>query len=139
MESMHDPADTSGNLIAASMVNGTAVYNTAGERLGSVHDVMLEKASGKASYAIMSFGGFLGIGEQYHPLPWNQLTYDQDRGGYVVNLDRQRLEGGPAYAANDLGRWDQNRVRDIDDYYGGVAPTGGIGEPVVAPGGRLVP
>jgi len=116
MASVKDPADTSGTLIAASKVNGTTVYNTGGEKLGSIYDVMLEKVSGKAAYAIMSFGGFLGMGEQYHPLPWNQLTYDRGQGGYVVNLDRQRLEGAPAYSASDLNAWDDRRARDIDAY-----------------------
>ncbi len=139
MASVNDPADTSGALIAASKVNGTAVYNRAGDRLGSIYDVMLEKVSGKASYAIMSFGGFLGIGEQYHPLPWRELTYDQRQGGYVVNLDRQRLEGAPAYSASDLSIWDDRRTRDIDAYYGSFAPTGGMGEPGVLPPGRLAP
>ena len=64
-----DPSHTGGSLIAASKVNGTTVYNTAGEKLGSVYDVMIDKRSGKAAYAIMSFGGFLGIGDSYHPLP----------------------------------------------------------------------
>ncbi|WP_254066688.1 PRC-barrel domain-containing protein [Acidisoma sp. S159] len=86
--SVENPSNTGGRLIAASKVNGTSVYNAAGESRGSVHDVMLDKASGKADYAILSFGGFLGIGERYHPLPRNQLTYDPQAGGFVVNLDR---------------------------------------------------
>jgi sporulation protein YlmC with PRC-barrel domain len=77
---LDNPSDTSGRLIAASKVNGTSVYNRAGEKLGSVYDVMLEKVSGRAEYAILSFGGFLGIGEKYHPLPWNVLTYDVGQG-----------------------------------------------------------
>jgi sporulation protein YlmC with PRC-barrel domain len=136
MASINSPADTSGTLIAASKVNGTAVYNTSGEKLGSIYDVMLEKMSGKASYAIMSFGGFLGMGEQYHPLPWDQLTYDQGQGGYVVNLDRQRLEGAPVYSAGDLNTWDDRRARDVDAYYGSPTPIGGLVEPGVLPAGR---
>jgi sporulation protein YlmC with PRC-barrel domain len=60
MTSIDNPVDTHGRMIAASKVNGTAVYNTAGENLGSIYDVMLDKASGKVDYAILSFGGFLG-------------------------------------------------------------------------------
>ena len=70
MSGVKDPTDTGGSLIAASKVNGTTVYNRAGEKLGSVYDVMVDKRSGKAEYAIMSFGGFLGIGDSYHPLLW---------------------------------------------------------------------
>jgi sporulation protein YlmC with PRC-barrel domain len=122
MASINDPKDTRGHAIAASQVNGTNVYNMTGEKLGSVYDVILDKASGKAEYAIMSFGGFLGIGDKYHPLPWSQLRYDTAQEGYVVNIDRNRLEGAPVYAASDMVAWDDMRGRDIDAYYGSPMP-----------------
>ena len=79
---------------------------------------MLAKGSGKAEYAIMSFGGFLGIGEKFHPLPWELLTYRSDHDGYVVNLDRSRLEGAPSYGADDVRLWDDPAYgRRITDYY----------------------
>ncbi len=121
MASLDNPSDTRGRLIAASQVNGTSVYNRAGESLGSIYDVMLEKMSGKAEYAIMSFGGFLGIGDQYHPIPWQALTYDPSQGGYVVDLDRRRLEGAPSYSANERGMWDDPAYgRRVTDYYSGL-------------------
>ena len=121
MADLNNPSDTRGRLIAASQVNGTSVYNRAGEKLGSIYDVMLEKVSGKAEYAIMSFGGFLGIGDQYHPLPWSALDYDPRQGGYVVDLDRRRLEGAPSYTANDAGMWDDPAYgRRVSDYYSGL-------------------
>jgi hypothetical protein len=83
---------TSRSLIAAEKVKRTDVYNADGEELGTVDDILIDKISGKAIYAIMSFGGFLGIGEKYHPLPLSTLTYDESKGGYVVNLDRKMLE-----------------------------------------------
>lgn len=112
---------TSGSLIAAEKVEGTSVYNLAGEKLGTVEDVMLDKVSGKAIYAVMSFGGFLGIGEKYHPLPWSTLKYDEGRGGYVVNLDKRKLESAPTYAMDDDFRWTPEYGRSVDRYYG--APT----------------
>lgn len=118
MATVHDPSDTGGQLIAASKVNGTSVYNTSGEKLGTVYDLMLGKISGQVQYAIMSFGGFLGIGDKYHPLPWSQLSYDPREGGFVVALDRNLLEGAPVYSRNELGMWDDLRGRDIDAYYG---------------------
>jgi sporulation protein YlmC with PRC-barrel domain len=118
MASIDSPASTVGRLIAASKVNGTNVYNLAGEKLGSVYDVMLDKVTGKAEYAVLSFGGFLGIGDKYHPLPWNQLKYDTAQGGYVVNIDRSKLEAAPAYAASEMSLWDDFPGRDIDTYYG---------------------
>src|SRR5580698_582637 len=78
-------------LIAAEKVNGTKVYNPAGETLGSMDDIMIDKVNGRAIYAVMSFGGFLGIGEKFHPLPWATLKYDAQKGGYVVNLDKEIL------------------------------------------------
>ena len=118
MVSIDDPSETGGRIIAASKVNGTSVYSEAGEKLGSVYDVMLDKMSGKAEYAVLSFGGFLGIGDEYHPLPWSQLNYDNRLGGYVVKLSRDQLHGAPAYVANEMGAWDELRSRDVDAYYG---------------------
>ena len=78
----------------------TAVYNRSDDRLGSVYNFMVNKRSGKVAYAVMSFGGFLGMGASYHPLPWDQLTYDPVQGGYIVNLTREQLEGAPAYSVS---------------------------------------
>ena len=117
-EASNIATDETGSLIAASKVNGTSVYNTQGESLGSIYDVMIDKLSGQVSYAVMSFGGFLGIGEDYHPLPWSMLHYDTNQGGYVVNLDKQSLEGAPRYRESEEVRWDDPEyTRGIDDYY----------------------
>lgn len=106
-------------LIGADRVDGTAVYNAAGERLGDIHDVMIDKVSGRVAYAIMSFGGFLGIGEKYHPLPWNVLKYSTEQGGYVVNLSKDQLEGGPSYDEGDDPAWgDRDYEKKLHDYYG---------------------
>jgi len=75
--------DEDARVISASKVTGTNVYNTDGVLLGEIHDVMLDKRTGKIAYAIMSFGGFLGIGEQYHPLPWATLKYDTRQGAML--------------------------------------------------------
>lgn len=115
--------DETSSLIAASKVNGTSVYNSAGESLGSVYDVMINKVSGQVAYAVMSFGGFLGIGERYHPLPWNSLTYDTRMGGYVVNLNRDQLEKAPSYGRDETPWSDPGYGRRVSDYYGGL---GGI-------------
>jgi len=108
--------DETHNLISADKVVGTAVYNRRGENLGSVHGLMLNKLNGRIAYAIMSFGGFLGIGESYHPLPWRVLTYDTRLGGYVVDLDRSQLEKAPSYTAASQPDWDTYRGA-VDAYY----------------------
>ena len=84
--------DETDRLIASNKVEGTAVYNRQGERLGSVYNFMVDKRSGQVEYAVLSFGGFLGIGDSYYPLPWKSLKYDTGQGGYVVDLDKDRLQ-----------------------------------------------
>ena len=108
-----------GNLISSDKVEGTAVYNGAGERLGSVYTVMIDKVSGQVKYAVMSFGGFLGIGKKYHPLPWSALTYDTGKGGYVVNVDKEHLTAAPSFGENDTPNWgDPTYGRRIEEHYG---------------------
>jgi len=105
-------------LIAGSKVAGTSVYDTQGGKLGVIDDVMIDKETGRIAYAVMSFGGFLGIGDRHHPLPWSTLHYDRAVGGYVVNLDRRQLEGAPAYADDEDIQWDDEAWgRRVHDYY----------------------
>jgi hypothetical protein len=111
--------DETVDLISADKVEGTSVYNREGEKLGSIYGVMIDKVSGRVIYAVMSFGGFLGMGDRYHPLPWSVLSYDPGQGGYIVDLDRDLLEGAPTYAADDTPDWaDPVWGRGVHDYYG---------------------
>ena len=111
--------DETSSLISSDKVEGTAVYDRRGEKLGSIHSVMIDKISGKVAYAVMSFGGFLGMGDSYHPLPWHVLTYDTGQGGYVVDLDRNKLEGAPTYATSETPNWSDRRWgQQVHDYYG---------------------
>ncbi|WP_240791055.1 PRC-barrel domain-containing protein [Roseomonas sp. AR75] len=111
-------------LISADKVEGTAVYSSAGDHLGSIYTVMIEKRSGQVRYAVMSFGGFLGIGERYHPLPWEKLTYDPDQGGYVVDIPREQLESAPSYARDETPWNDPLYGRSVYGYYGLPFPMG---------------
>ena len=111
--------DETSRLIASDKVEGTAVYNRKGEKLGTVQNFMVDKRSGQVAYAVMSFGGFLGIGEEYHPLPWKVLTYDTNLGGYVVDLDRKRLEDAPRYRRASEPNWaDPAYGTGLSNYYG---------------------
>ena len=113
--------DESHDLIASDKVEGTSVYERNGTKLGSVATLMMDKRSGHVSYAVLSFGGFLGMGTSYHPLPWDQLTYDSRQGGYVVDLTREQLEGAPVYSEPHEARWDDPAYgRQIDAYYQSV-------------------
>jgi sporulation protein YlmC with PRC-barrel domain len=106
------------SLIEGSRVKGTNVYNMEGEKVGAIDDLMIEKQRGVIAYAVMSFGGFLGMGNDYYPLPWSMLKYDTAKGGYLVNITRAQLEGAPAYA-RDVQDWrDRNFETRVNDYYG---------------------
>jgi sporulation protein YlmC with PRC-barrel domain len=106
-------------LIASDKVEGTPVYNKSGEKIGKIETLMIDKLSGKVAYAVMSFGGFLGLGENYYPLPWSVLKYDTKVGGYVVDIDKKMLEGAPNYNPRDIIDWDDEKwTRKIHDYYG---------------------
>jgi hypothetical protein len=109
--------DETNRLIASNKVEGTAVYNRQGEKLGTVDNFMVDKRSGKVEYAIMSFGGFLGMGDSYHPLPWSVLTYDTNQGGYVVDLDKRVLQEGPSYKPGSEPRYDRAYGRQVYGYY----------------------
>ena len=92
--------------ILASKVKGTAVYNPAGDRIGTVEDIVLDKTSNQIMFAALGFGGVLGLGEKYYPVPWSMLDYDEDKGGYVVPLDKDNLQNAPAYDLKDLTKHD---------------------------------
>ncbi|ESY62776.1 PRC-barrel domain-containing protein [Mesorhizobium sp. B283B1A] len=108
--------------IAASRVIGTTVYNTAGDSIGSIEDVMLDKTSNGIMFAVIGFGGFLGMGEKYHAIPWASLDYDQDKGGYVVPFSKEQLKAAPAYSIDELTGEDGERARDASYEYYNVKP-----------------
>jgi sporulation protein YlmC with PRC-barrel domain len=92
--------------ILASKVKGTSVYNSAGEKIGHVEDVVLDKRSDHIMFAALGFGGVLGVGEKFYPVPWSVLDYSSDKGGYVVPLSKNVLEKAPAYSLDDLTKHD---------------------------------
>lgn len=107
------------SLIASNKVEGTAVYNLQKEHLGKIHNFMVDKVSGQVDYAVMSFGGILGMGDSYHPIPWKMLQYDTNLGGYVVDIDRRQLEGAPSFFDDASVNWvDPAYGRRVDEYYG---------------------
>ena len=108
------------SLISSDKVEGTSVYDTSGNSLGSIHSVMIGKRDGKVAYAVLSFGGFFGIGADYYPIPWAQLRYDTGMDGYVLNTTKEQLEGAPRYSPD--ANWQAKNTdwaRDVDRYYTG--------------------
>lgn len=106
------------DLIASDKVEGTKVYDPNGEHIGSIERILIEKQGGKVSYAVLSFGGFLGMGHDHYPLPWSKLNYDQDLGGYRVDITKDQLEGAPRYNDTDDNFWTAENGRRVYDYYG---------------------
>jgi|SRR5215470_7501739 PRC-barrel domain len=107
------------SLIASDKVEGTAVYRSNGDKVGTIARVMIDKISGKVAYAVMSFGGFMGIGQDYYPLPWNLLTYNPQLEGYEFNIGEEELKDAPKYGLHETWDWSApRRVRSIDDYWG---------------------
>ena len=106
-----------GSLIGSDKVEGTDVYNSAGDRVGTIERVMIDKISGKVAYAVLSFGGFMGMGEDYYPVPWSMLKYDTKLGGYRVNLTKDQLEKAPKYSKSTDWNWNRENERRVHDYY----------------------
>jgi sporulation protein YlmC with PRC-barrel domain len=98
--------------IRVSKVLGTKVQNPAGQKIGKVEDVILDKESNNIMFAVLSFGGFVGVGEKYYPVPWAVLDYDEGQNAYVVNYTKEQLEGAPVGSVEDLTRDDGRSFRD---------------------------
>jgi hypothetical protein len=110
------------DLIGSDKVEGTAVYDARGEHIGSIERVMIHKRSGQVAYAVLSFGGFLGIGSDYYPIPWSSLKYDTNLGGYRTDITEQQLRGAPKYTGDNWDWSDRERARQVYDYYGATWP-----------------
>jgi len=113
---------TSGHTTAilASKVKGTSVYGLKGDKIGHVEDLVLDKQSDTILFAVLGFGGVLGLGEKYFPVPWSVLDFDEDKGGYVVPLTEERLKTAPSYELSDLTKRDGSagEIRNRSyDYY----------------------
>ncbi len=106
------------SLIGSDKVEGIAVYRADGTKIGRIQRVMIDKVSGKVGYAVMSFGGFMGIGENYYPLPWSALTYNPRLDGYEVNVSDEQLKGAPHFMQHEIWDWSSpDRNKAIHDYY----------------------
>ena len=114
-----DATDTETNslLIATNKVDGFKVTTRDGQSLGLVHQLMLDKQRGAATYAVLALGGFLGLGKSYYPVPFDLLSYDALNDVYVVTIDKRMLEGGPSWASNPPV-FDQTYADRVSNYYG---------------------
>jgi sporulation protein YlmC with PRC-barrel domain len=110
-------ATTPSRLISGSNIAGTAVYDDHGKKLGHIDDVMIDKSTGRVVYAVLAAGGFFGINDKHHPLPWTALRYDPTLDGYVVAISQDVLTGAPAYEVDSKPDWDDSGWGQVDDHY----------------------
>jgi sporulation protein YlmC with PRC-barrel domain len=106
------------DFISSDKVEGTSVYNTEGDKLGTVDDLVIDKRTGQVRYAVLEFGGFLGMGTDRYPLPWKMLKYDTAQDGYVVPLNKQKLESAPRYADGDSPEYSLDYNQKVNNFYG---------------------
>ena len=115
-----DTSNTNSSVICSDKVEGTAVYNTTGDKLGSIDSLMIDKHSGQVRHAVLEFGGFLGLGTDRYPLPWSLLKYNTVLDGYVVPIDKERLDDAPRYPQTTLSPFttDSAYGQRVNDFYG---------------------
>ena len=105
-------------VISSDKVEGTKVYNGTGDKLGSIDNLMIDKHSGLVRYAVLEFGGFLGMGTDRYPLPWSMLKYDTNLDGYVVPVDQAQLEKAPRYSPDDEPEYSDAYGQKVYGHYG---------------------
>lgn len=114
---------TSGSLIGSDRVEGTSVHDPSGKQIGTIKRLIIDKVSGRVAYAVMQFGGFLGMGGDETPVPWHVLDYDRNVGGFRTNITEEQLRGAPSFDRVGSGTnpdWnfgDRHREQAFHDYY----------------------
>ena len=112
------PIEETSRLIGSNKVEGTAVYGQDGHRLGSIYNFMVDKLSGKVEYAVMSYGGMLGMGQRYYPLPWEMLTYDTRQGGYRIDMTERDLKDAPSFDRETEPHFNDSYSDRVHGWYG---------------------
>jgi hypothetical protein len=111
------PRDETANLIASDKVEGTSVYGADRKKIGRIENLMIDKWTGQVAYAVLSFGGFLGVGAEHYPTPWSMLKYDEELGGYITEITKEQLKDAPKFSENDTWKGDEDQVALIESYY----------------------
>jgi sporulation protein YlmC with PRC-barrel domain len=123
---MNDPINTSiinashrgSRVLSASTLAGDDVYNPKGEKMGSIKEIMLDIESGKVCYAVLSFGGFLSLGEKLFAVPWNALTVDSENKRFVMNTNEEQLKNAPGFDAENWPNMaDETWGKSVHAYY----------------------
>lgn len=107
------------NLLSAGSLKGTEVVNQAGENLGELEEIMLDLSNGRVAYAVLSFGGFMGLGDKLFAIPWNAFSIDQNHEQIVLNVDKEVLKDAPGF---DKNNWPQVAtsvwLNNVHSHYG---------------------
>jgi hypothetical protein len=104
-------------VIESDRVEGTAVFDLQGHRIGTIKRLLIEKVSGRVVYVDITFGGFLGVGVHHHTIPWEKLTYDTRLHGYRTDITEEQVRGAPAFYGDDEVWPDRKREREMWDYW----------------------
>jgi hypothetical protein len=115
--SLHYEQASSKPIIESDRVEGTAVFDANGRRIGEIQRLLIEKVSGQVLYADMTFGGFLGLGAHHHTIPWGKLAYDTTLGGYRTDITEEQVRGAPTFSAGETAWSDRNREREVHDHW----------------------
>ncbi|MEO8924642.1 MAG: PRC-barrel domain-containing protein [Caldimonas sp.] len=115
---MTPSTNTPSDVISSDRVEGTTVFNKSGDKLGSIDDLMIDRRTGQVRYAVLEFGGFLGMGTDRYPVPWNMLKYDTRMDGYVVPIDKAKLDNAPKYRDEATPVYDTEYGKRVNSYYG---------------------
>lgn len=119
---MHNQNERASDVIASDRVEGTAVYGADNDKMGSVDKLLIGKRNGQVTDAVLSIGGFLGIGNEKHSIPWSKLSYDTDLGGYKLDVSEDEIKGAPRFDQTDADRvYDRDYQTRVYDYWT-VAP-----------------
>jgi hypothetical protein len=110
--------------LISARVDNTPVYDSAGRKLGVIYSFHIDRLSGRVEYAVLSFGGLLGLGQSYHPVPFKLLHVNQEKGGYTIRADKEMLKGSPSYRPDSAPQWNADYAARISDYYKAVIGSG---------------
>ena len=111
------PREETANLIASDKVEGTPVYGADRKKIGRIENLMIDKWTGQVAYAVLSFGGFFGVGAEHYPVPWSMLKYDEELGGYITPITKEQLKNAPKFGESDTWNGDEDQVTLIESYY----------------------
>ncbi|HZF44310.1 MAG TPA: PRC-barrel domain-containing protein [Sphingomonadaceae bacterium] len=106
--------------LISARIDDMSVFDVDGRKIGSFHAAHIDRNSGRIEFALLSIGGFLGLGQSYHPVPFGTLRFDEKLGGYVVAISKALLDGGPSYRPDNAPTWDAAYARRLSDYYASV-------------------